>query len=296
MKEETHKAGFIHLIGNPNAGKSTLFNNLIDYPLSIITHKPQTTRHNIVGIAQKGNNQAVYIDTPGYLSPQNQLQKTMKRYVNIALTESDLILFVADIRTSPIDHTIHHLYHKKPPHIPHLLLLNKRDLLTPEAQEQQCQHWKAHIPIRTIITITARNKHEVTPLAQYISTNLPVHPPYYDPENLSDRPQRFFVTEIIRKAILERYQQEIPYSVEVQVENFQEKEHLTHIQATIYTERKSQKAILIGKKGAALKALGQQARQELEAFLQKKVFLDLHIKVVPKWREKTHRLNQWGYH
>ena len=220
----------------------------------------------------------------------------MKRYVNIALAESDLILFVADIRTNPINHTIHHLYHKKPPHIPHILLLNKRDILTQEEQEKQYQQWKAHIPIRHIIPISARNKYEVTPLAQYITTNLPIHPPYYNPENLSNRPQRFFITEIIRKAILERYQQEVPYSVEVQVDNYQERPTITHIQATIYTERKSQKAILIGKKGSALKALGKQARQELEAFLQKRVFLDLHIKVVTKWREKIHQLKAWGYH
>ncbi len=293
MNTTTHRAGFVHIIGKPNAGKSTLFNALVQYPLSIISPKPQTTRHNIIGITNTPSTQTIYMDTPGYLEPTYPLQEIMLRNVKRALVESDLLLWVVDVREKEADDLL--LKKTEKQKTPCLLLLNKIDLLTPDQVKTQQAHWQQQTTVDQVIPLSAHQQSHVNNLAEQINQYLPLHPPYYDKNILTDRSTRFFTADIIRKALLAHYKQEIPYSTEVIIEHFQEQTDIIHIHTTLHVERQSQKHILIGKKGNALKRSGTTARKELEKFLKKKVFLKQHVKIAPNWRHNKNKLAQWGY-
>ncbi|MEM9569666.1 MAG: GTPase Era [Bacteroidota bacterium] len=294
MVASTHRAGFINIVGKPNAGKSTLFNNLIAYPLSITSYKPQTTRQNIVGIAQGKDYQAIYIDTPGYLTPTYALQEVMQRNVNRALVESDLILWVIDIRDDTADSFFNHHYAQAK--APILCLCNKTDLVLPNKLEETLGAWRKRIPTEIpLLPIMAKDLAQVAALTEKIMGKLPIHPPYYNKETLTTRSERFFAAEIIRKAVFTYYKQEIPYSIEVVIDKFKEKPNVILLEATIYVERPSQKSIVIGKKGAALKIVGTKARQGLVLFFKKNIYLTQHVKVLPRWRYHPKLLAQLGY-
>lgn len=294
MIASTHRAGFINIVGKPNAGKSTLFNNLISHPLSITSYKPQTTRQNIIGIAQGKDYQAIYIDTPGYLTPAYALQEVMQRNVHRALVESDLILWVIDIRDDTADTFFNHHYTQEKS--PILCLCNKTDLILPNKLAETLAAWRKRIPTKVpLLPMMAKDPAQVAALAEKIIEQLPIHPPYYDKETLTTHSERFFAAEIIRKAILIHYKQEIPYSIEVVIDKFQEKPNVILLEATIYVERLSQKSIVIGKKGAALKIVGTRAREALVLFFKKNIYLTQRVKVLPRWRYHPKLLAQLGY-
>jgi GTPase len=289
----SHKAGFVNIIGKPNVGKSTLMNVLLGERLSIITAKAQTTRHRIAGILSGDNFQIVYADTPGIITPNYALQQSMMRAVCSTLVDTDVLLWVVDVCDQDLPtHFIERLLRQT---TPAFLILNKIDLISEVALEKMLQYWASHVSVRAIIPISASMAYNTELVFMHILNCLPEHPPYYPKEMLTDRPERFFVAEIIREKILCNYHQEIPYSVEVVIDSFKEEKHIIKISAIIHTERKSQKGILIGTKGQALKKVGMEARQDLEEFLGKKVFLEQHIKVLPGWRKKSQLLHQFGY-
>jgi GTP-binding protein Era len=289
----THRAGFVHIIGKPNAGKSTLFNALVDHALSIATHKPQTTRHNIIGIDQGEEHQAIYVDTPGYLEPTYELQRAMMRNVKRALVDSDVLLWVVDIHHDENDPFLLRYAKKEGPAF--VLLLNKVDTLEPPALADTLARWEQAFPETLCYPISALDKDQVGKLAKKITSLLPIHPPYYDKEVLTDKPTRFFVAEMVRKAIFLHYKKEIPYSCEVVTDRFEEKEHAVVIHVNIYVERLGQKRILIGHKGEAIKKVGIESRKSLEEFFKKKVFLSQIVKILPGWRDKKSSLAEWGY-
>ena len=293
MSSVSHKAGFVSIIGKPNVGKSTLMNALLGEKLSIITAKEQTTRHRIAGIFSGENFQIIYTDTPGIITPNYALQQCMMRAVRHALTDTDVLLWVVDVRDQdlPTDFSAKLLQQTSPV----ILLLNKVDLINKEILEKVLQYWSAHTSVNTIIPISALQSYNTVLVLTHILACLPEHPPYYPKDMLTDKPERFFAAEIIREKILCNYHQEIPYSVEVVIDTFKEEEKLVKISAIINTERQSQKGILIGKKGDALKKVGIAARHDLEQFLGKKVFLEQHVKVVPGWRTKLQYLHRFGY-
>ncbi|MEE1174139.1 MAG: GTPase Era [Paludibacteraceae bacterium] len=290
-----HKAGFVNIIGNPNVGKSTLMNALVGERISIITSKSQTTRHRIMGIVNGEDFQIVYSDTPGVLKPNYRLQESMMEASTSALKDADVLLYVTDTVES-YDKNIDFLEKAKQSGIPTFLIINKIDLLpSQEALEALVEKWKTILPDAEIVPICALEKFNIEQLLVRIKELLPDSPPYFDKDALTDRPARFFVNEIIREKILENYDKEIPYSTEVVVEQFQEEAKLIKIHATIYVERESQKGIIIGKRGAMLKKVGMAARTEIEAFFEKKVFLELYVKVEKDWRNKDKQLKLFGY-
>jgi GTP-binding protein Era len=290
-----HKAGFVNIIGNPNVGKSTLMNALVGERISIITSKSQTTRHRIMGIVNGEDFQIVYSDTPGVLKPNYRLQESMMEASTSALKDADVLLYVTDTVES-YDKNIDFLEKAKQSGIPTFLIINKIDLLpSQEALEALVEKWKTILPDAEIVPICALEKFNIEQLLVRIKELLPDSPPYFDKDALTDRPARFFVNEIIREKILENYDKEIPYSTEVVVEQFQEEAKLIKIHATIYVERESQKGIIIGKRGAMLKKVGMAARTEIEAFFEKKVFLELFVKVEKDWRNKDKQLKLFGY-
>ena len=290
-----HKAGFVNIIGNPNVGKSTLMNTLVGERISIITSKSQTTRHRIMGIVNGEDFQIVYSDTPGVLKPNYRLQESMMEASTSALKDADVLLYVTDTVES-YDKNIDFLEKAKQSGIPTFLIINKIDLLpSQEALEALVEKWKTILPDAEIVPICALEKFNIEQLLVRIKELLPDSPPYFDKDALTDRPARFFVNEIIREKILENYDKEIPYSTEVVVEQFQEEAKLIKIHATIYVERESQKGIIIGKRGAMLKKVGMAARTEIEAFFEKKVFLELFVKVEKDWRNKDKQLKLFGY-
>ncbi len=290
-----HKAGFVNIIGNPNVGKSTLMNALVGERISIITSKSQTTRHRIMGIVNGEDFQIVYSDTPGVLKPNYRLQESMMEASTSALKDADVLLYVTDTVES-YDKNIDFLEKAKQSGIPTFLIINKIDLLpSQEALEALVEKWKNILPDAEIVPICALEKFNIEQLLVRIKELLPDSPPYFDKDALTDRPARFFVNEIIREKILENYDKEIPYSTEVVVEQFQEEAKLIKIHATIYVERESQKGIIIGKRGAMLKKVGMAARTEIEAFFEKKVFLELFVKVEKDWRNKDKQLKLFGY-
>ncbi len=293
MSSVPHKAGFVSIIGKPNVGKSTLMNALLGEKLSITTAKEQTTRHRIAGIFSGENFQIIYTDTPGIITPNYALQQSMMRAVRHALADTDVSLWVVDARDQdfPTDFSAKLLQRNTPV----ILLLNKVDLISNEVLEKVLRYWSVHTSVNTIIPISALQSHNTALVLTHILDCLPEHPPYYPKDMLSDKPERFFAAEIIREKILCHYHQEIPYSVEIVIDTFKEEEKLVKINATINTERQSQKSILIGKKGEALKKVGIAARHDLEKFLGKKVFLEQHVKVVPGWRTKSQCLQRFGY-
>jgi GTPase len=293
MTSLSHKAGFVNIIGKPNVGKSTLMNALLGEKLSIITAKAQTTRHRIAGILSGDNFQIIYTDTPGIITPHYALQRSMMRVVHSSLVDADALLWVVDAH----DQDLSTDFSAKLLHLtaPIFLLINKVDLINKVALEKVLQYWSNHVSVRAIIPVSALQTYNTALVFTHILACLPEHPPYYPKDMLTDKPERFFAAEIIREKILRNYHQEIPYSVEVVIDTFKEEENLIKISAIINADRQSQKSILIGKQGHALKKVGIEARHDLERFLGKKVFLEQHVKVVPGWRTKSQCLHQFGY-
>ena len=289
-----HKSGFVNIVGNPNVGKSTLMNALVGEKISIITSKAQTTRHRIMGIVNGEDFQIVYSDTPGVLKPNYRLQESMRKFSNSALTDADVLLYVTDVFDSNeknVDFV--EKVNENPAHL--ILIVNKIDLIDQEKLEVLVDKWKQLLPRAEIIPVSALEKFNVIPLFNRIKDLLPESPPFFDKEQLTDKPARFFVNEIIREKILMHYDKEIPYAVEVVVEQFQEDEKLIRINAVINVERDSQKGIIIGHGGKSLKKVGTEARIDLEAFFEKKVFLELFVKVEKDWRNKELKLRGFGY-
>ena len=292
-----HKSGFVNIVGNPNVGKSTLMNALVGERLSIITSKAQTTRHRIMGIVNGEDFQMVYSDTPGVLSPNYQLQRQMLEFSRSALVDADVLLYVTDVNDNP-DRNADFLTKVKNMAAAGtrvFLVITKKDLTTQETLERLVEFWHTQLPEAEVFPISAQERFGVAQLFDAIKDALPVGPPFFPKDQLTDKSERFFVNEIIREKILLNYDKEIPYSVEVEVESFQEEENLIRISAVINCERDSQKGIIIGKAGAALKRVGSQARKDIEDFLQKQVFLQLFVKVDRDWRSNTGRLKHYGY-
>jgi len=294
---QAHRSGFVNIVGNPNVGKSTLMNALVGERLSIITSKAQTTRHRILGIVNGEDFQMVYSDTPGVLSPNYRLQEKMLEFSRSALVDADVLLYVTDV-TDSADRNADFLEKVKrmaAAGTKVFLIINKIDLTTQETLESLVAFWQNQLPEATIFPISAQERFGVAQLFDAIKEALPVGPPFFPKDQLTDKSERFFVNEIIREKILLNYDKEIPYSVEVEVESFQEEEDIIRINAVIYCERESQKGIIIGKAGSALKRVGSMARKDIEDFFQKQVFLQLYVKVDKDWRSNTGRLRHYGY-
>lgn len=289
-----HKSGFVNILGNPNVGKSTLMNLLVGERLSVITPKAQTTRHRIMGILSGEDYQVVYSDTPGILNPKYRLQSAMMRSVESALDDADLILYVSDVVES-VSKNEDHLMRIIGSSVPKIIVINKIDLTTQPVLENIVGRWAEMAPGVSILPVSAIKKFNTDLLLREILTRLPEGPPYFPKDQLTDRYERFFVSEIIRGKILETYQKEIPYSVEVEIESFSEEGSLTRIRAVIYVARDSQKGIIIGHKGSMLKRVGTGARKEIEEFLGKKVFLELYVKIAREWRDNPRMLKKFGY-
>lgn len=289
-----HKSGFVNIIGNPNVGKSTLMNALVGERLSIITSKAQTTRHRIMGIVNGDDFQIVYSDTPGVLKPSYQLQEQMMRAVLSALEDSDIILYVTDSQEQPNknEEFLTILRNQKTPII---IIINKIDLINQEALENKVAQWKELLPAKAVIPTSALHGFNVDTILNAILSLLPEGPEFFEKDVLTTRTLRFFASEIIREKVLNNYQKEIPYSVEVEIEQYQEEPNIDRIKAILYVNRESQKGILIGHQGSMLKIVGTEARKDLEAFLDKKVFLELFVKVDPNWRDDDKKLKRFGY-
>lgn len=292
---ENHKAGFVNIVGNPNVGKSTLMNDLVGERISIITSKAQTTRHRIMGIVNTPDHQIVFSDTPGVLKPKYKLQQSMLDFSEGALTDADVLVYVTDVVEDP-EKNSDFLAKVAKEKVPVLLVINKIDLLKDQTQLNDIvARWQALLPNAEIFPTSAKEHFNVSNLMQRIVELLPVSPPFFGKDALTDKPARFFVTEIIREKILLNYDKEVPYSTEVIVEKFDEKDGAIHIMAVIYVERDSQKGILIGKGGSMLKKVGTAARKDIETFFGKKVFLELFVKVEPNWRNRENKLRSFGY-
>lgn len=293
-ENKQHRAGFVNIVGNPNVGKSTLMNSLVGERISIITSKAQTTRHRIMGIVNTEDMQIVYSDTPGVLSPKYKLQEAMLDFSKSALVDADVLLYVTDVVETPDKNPDFVARVAKENNV--ILVINKIDLLKNQSDlETIVEKWRGILPNAEIIPLSASLKFNVEYLLKRIQEMLPPSPPFFDKDALTDRPARFFVTEIIREKILLIYDKEIPYSVEAVVEKFDESENSIHIMAVVYVERDSQKGIIIGKGGSALKRVGMLARKDIEAFFGKKVFLELYVKVERDWRNKLNKLKNFGY-
>ena len=300
-----HKAGFVNIVGNPNVGKSTLMNQLVGERISIATFKAQTTRHRIMGIVNTDDMQIVFSDTPGVLKPNYKLQESMLAFSESALQDADVLLYVTDVVETP-EKNMDFLEKVQKMTIPVLLLINKIDSLTPDPSPKGegssqaklagiVEKWHMLLPNAEILPISAKNKFGVDMLLKRIKELLPDSPPFFDKDQLTDKPARFFVSEIIREKILLYYDKEIPYSVEVRVERFKETEKNIHINAIIYVERDSQKGIIIGHQGMALKKVSTEARKALEKFFDKPIFLETFVKVDKDWRSSDKELNIFGY-
>jgi GTP-binding protein Era len=289
-----HKSGFVNIIGNPNVGKSTLMNALVGEKLSIVTAKAQTTRHRIMGIVNGDNWQIVYSDTPGILKPHYKLQESMMEFVDIAIGDADIIIYVTDV-VEKKDKNVAYIEKLNRLECPVIVVLNKIDLSTQEKVMEIMAQWRELLPNAEIIPVSATETFNLEKLFDTILSHLPVSPPWYDKETFTDKSMRFFASEIIREKILLNYSQEIPYCTEVVIEEFKEGKERYDISAVINVMRNSQKGIIIGNKGAALKKTGTQARLDMEDFFQKKVFLQLFVKVEPDWRENRRKLRDFGY-
>lgn len=289
-----HKSGFVNIIGNPNVGKSTIMNVLVGERLSIITKKMQTTRHRIKGIVSGDDFQIVYSDTPGILKPNYKLQESMMKYVETALIDADVILYVTDVIEKQ-DKNNEYLEKIRRSDAPVIVLINKIDLSNQEGVLKLYHYWKDLIPAADILAISATEKFNIAPIFDRILELLPEGPPYFPKDELTDRNERFFVTEIIREKILLFYDKEVPYSIEVEAEEFKDEPELLTLRCVIHVARDSQKGIIIGHQGKALKKVGTEARKDMEEFFGKKVFLELYVKVSKDWRDKESSLDKFGY-
>ncbi|MFY9362469.1 MAG: GTPase Era [Dysgonamonadaceae bacterium] len=294
MKEKEHRSGFVNIVGNPNVGKSTLMNLLVGEKLSIITSKAQTTRHRIIGIVNTPEYQVVYSDTPGVLRPNYKLQEQMLAFSLSALDDADVLLYVTDM-VETIDKNDDFLQRVRRLDIPVLLLINKIDLTNQSDLEKRVDQWHELLPNAEIYPISALNDFGIDVIKKRVVELLPESPPYFEKDALTDKPARFFVSEIIREKALMLYRKEIPYSLEVIVEEFKEEEDIIRIRAVIWVERESQKGIVIGRKGGALKKLGTMARKDIELFFGKKVYLQLFVKVEKDWKNNDRMLRGLGY-
>ena len=289
-----HKAGFVNIVGNPNVGKSTLMNQLVGERISIATFKAQTTRHRIMGIVNTDDMQIVFSDTPGVLKPNYKMQEMMLAFSESALADADVLLYVTDVIENP-EKNMEFLEKVKKMQIPVLLLINKIDQSDPKKLGDIVEKWHSLLPNAEILPISAKNKFGTDMLLKRIKELLPESPAFFDKDQLTDKPARFFVSEIIREKILLYYDKEIPYSVEVRVEPFKEDEKRIHINAVIYVERDSQKGIIIGHQGIALKKVNTESRKALEKFFDKKIFLETFVKVDKDWRSSQRELDAFGY-
>lgn len=290
----SHKSGFVNILGNPNVGKSTIMNTLVGEKLSIVTPKAQTTRHRIMGIVNGDDFQIVYSDTPGILKPKYKLQESMMGFVNSALSDADLILYITAVneKDNPENEYLDRIRESG---IPVMVAINKIDLSNQAELEVIVERWTQIFPGSPVIPVSAIKNFNLSTLLNTILEKLPESPPYFPKDQLTDKYERFFAAEIIREKILFNYQKEIPYSVEVEIDSFKEEGALIKIRAVIHVARESQKGIIIGHKGSMLKKVGTEARIEMESFFNKKVFLELHVKITKDWREKPAALKRFGY-
>ena len=289
-----HKAGFVNIVGNPNVGKSTLMNQLVGEHISIATFKAQTTRHRIMGIVNTEESQIVFSDTPGVLKPGYKLQESMLAFSESALVDADVLLYMTDV-VEKTDKNADFLEKVSKLQVPVLVIINKIDLTDQETLEKMVEDWHIKLPNAEIIPISAATTFGVKTVMKRVNELLPESPPYFDKDQLTDKPARFFVSEIVREKILLHYDKEIPYSVEVVVEQFRENHSRIVINAVIYVERESQKGILIGHEGQALKRVAIEARKDLEKFFGKKIYLELFVKVDKDWRSSVRELRNFGY-
>jgi GTP-binding protein Era len=289
-----HRSGFVNILGNPNVGKSTIMNALVGEKLSIITSKAQTTRHRIMGIVNGNDFQIVYSDTPGILKPRYMLQEAMMSYVNIALADADIILYVTDVTEKPLaekDYTDR----IRSSGIPILVAVNKIDLTNQADLEKIVESWKTFFPDSPVIPVSALNKFNLETLLNAILAKLPEGKPFFPKDQLTDKYERFFASEILREKILKNYNKEVPYSVEIEIESFIEEPSIIKIRALIHVTRESQKGIIIGHRGSMLKKVGSESRRDMEDFFGRKVFLELYVKVTKDWRDKPAMLKRFGY-
>lgn len=289
-----HKAGFVNIIGNPNVGKSTLMNALVGEKLSIITPKAQTTRHRILGIVNHEEYQIIFSDTPGIIKPAYELQASMMDFVKNALEDADVLIYMVEVGETALKNEafFNKIINSK---IPVILLLNKIDKSTKEEVDAKITYWREKVPNSFVYVISALEKFNVESVFYKIIELLPEGPPFYPKDQLTDKPERFFVNEKIREKILTHYKKEIPYSVEVETESFVEEDNIIRIRAIIMVERDTQKGIIIGHKGSAIKRVGAEARKDLERFFMKKVFIELYVKVNKNWRSNSNQLKRFGY-
>jgi GTPase len=287
-----HKSGFVSIVGRPNVGKSSLMNKLVGENLSIITSKAQTTRHRIMGILNGEDFQIVYSDTPGILEPKYELQEVMMGFVKVSLDDADLVLLIVELDEKYDEHSFALL---KTIQTPIILVINKIDLAKGSQVKDKIDYWKSLIDVKEILTVSAKEATNIDLVLDTIKKYLPEHPGYYPKDNLTDRSERFFAAEMIREKIFLNYDQEIPYSAAVGIDSFKDEEAILRIRAIIYVERDSQKGIVIGKGGSSLKKVGTEARQAMESFFGKKVFLETHVKVADNWRKQKLKLKQFGY-
>jgi GTP-binding protein Era len=289
----SHKAGFVSLVGKPNVGKSTLMNALVGEKLSIVTPKAQTTRHRILGVVSEDDYQIVFSDTPGIIKPVYGMQESMMSFVNGSLVDADIILFVTDINEKYDENDVLEKLAKTSS--PIAVIVNKIDKSTEDLVMEKIRYWEERLKPSAIFAVSALRNHNVIAVMQFIMDNLPEHPAYYDKDTLTDRNERFFVSEIIREKVFKLYEKEIPYSTEVIITAFKDEPKLIRISSEIIVERDSQKNIIIGKGGEMLKKVGTYARKDIEEFLQKKVFLEMYVKVISDWRNRKNYLKSFGY-
>ena len=289
-----HKAGYVNIIGNPNVGKSTLMNALIGQKLSIITNKAQTTRHRILGILNEKEYQIVFSDTPGVIKPAYKLQENMMNFVHSAFQDADVLIYMIEIGEKGLKDE--KLFERlKTTSVPVILLLNKIDLAEQDFVAQEIVKWREELPNAQLLPISALNNFNIDVIKEKLVTLLPVSPPYYEKDAITDKSERFFIEEIIREKILKHYKKEIPYCVQIEVEEFFEEEEIIKIRAIIYVMRESQKGIIIGHQGLGIKRIGTEARRDIEKMLEKKVFLVTPVKVKKNWRNDNHQLKKFGY-
>lgn len=288
-----HRSGFVNIIGNPNVGKSTLMNALVGEKLSIITSKAQTTRHRILGIVNGDDYQIVYSDLPGLLTPSYKLQEKMMGFIELALKDADIFLYMIEAGETKYNEEVVSRFKKSG--VPVIVIINKIDLSSQEAVMKQLLHWQDVFPDSDIVPVSASNNFNTEKILDLILQHLPESPPFYPKGELTDKTIRFFVSEIIREKVLLNFKQEIPYSVEIVVEAYKEEPEIIHIAANIFVMRETQKMIILGKGGQAIRRLGTDARKDIEAFVDKKVFLDLTVKVNKDWRDNDRQLKRFGY-